>query len=1304
MKMESGGVGNSADEGTRNFSVPSDNMPYVNSVKLSGSTHVDIPNTNGATESYSVSEVKDQYGVKWTNPYFWWYGSTETSYSSGDGSTTGTYTINYNNGNDYTGEIKCRVFCNGTSSGDSWYFTKSITVHDYLRLDIDANGGSYAGTNPVYGHNNSCSNLSDGTVSLDKPTHTDKDFDGWTVSGGSVTSGSGNETYTFSNTNGSVTAKWKNHDFKKANGVQSHNNGTHSFKCTYCNTYGYNGVKYNASTGAGATSCSLGSSYTKVDANNHKRTCSVCSYVETTAHSWNTGSETTAPTCTNAGVKTYTCTKNGCGATKTEAISSLGHDWSTTADADHLKTAANCVSPAVYYKYCSRCDANHATETFTSGNKNPTNHASALSKTNAKAATCETAGNNDYWHCASCSKYFSNSSGTTETTVAAQTIPAKGHDYDGSFHVVDSSHHNYACSNNCGTYGTGSTKNATESCSNFASGWQTDSSQHWKTCTVCGNITTAKADHSYGSWSTDTATCTEGGSHYRDCSCGYRQTESTSSLGHIWNYSGAVFNWNGFACPNATVTCSRASGHTNTESTEVTNAVTTEPAYDAAGVKTYTAKFTKNSVDYTDTKTDSIPALQTLISLDDVKLEGVEGTKGKIALAPTKENDISFEIVGFKSSGDHTLYKSANMPATTDTLKLDGVRISKVSGETSKIEYKFTKMNFSTLPSFYALVKVTGTNLHKYADSEIYTYQKITLVPAKNIFFDDTVEAIRYSNSDWAESTGYGAWSRIKDDKSTATDATDSFGDITTSKSSAEDSVMYSFGDAHKVSVSNTLIEGNSGHWPKAQFTFTGSGFDVISVTDSNSGIFVVDVYRGTNTSGTRVKGKTVDNYYGYNYTQLYYNERTRKIVDSTGGGVELYVAKSDTPEENRIYNGTGTAFYTKDTEWAVTENGSSKIAFGWLKSAKSDVIYQVPCISLDLGAVDTYTVVIEPRFTDIFGHYNEDANGTKYYNLILDGIRIYNPADGNEDARDVYVTNNERYTSYELIKKKANDIGTTSIVIDGMTQLNQSDMASYNAGAPNNELYLMPNGTAAFDVNFTDLTDARIGLKAVNGSACSVTISNGSGTPRTVQITSATEQYYSIKDFLTSGSTSTITITNNGSGILSLTKLMKTSNTQSAVANGALSVGPKTAPRAMAAISMLNADIAIDEETVETASGEDGTVTITLQTGEDAETIVIRDAEGNVVEPDSIDFTIDETGVKNWMIVLTEESEGEFTYTLQAEYENGYTGETEPTTVTVTVSFPEPEDTSIGGRLDKIKGFFERLIEFIRRIINLFR
>ena len=792
---------------------------------------------------------------------------------------------------------------------------------------------------------------------------------------------------------------------------------------------------------------------------------------------------------------------------------------------------------------------------------------------------------------------------------------------------------------------------------------------------------------------------------------------------HSFDYSHATFNWSDYSCSNATVECGLEGGHSSNINTSVTSAVTTEPGYDAVGVKTYTAKFTKNSVEYTDTKAESVPALKTLIDLDDIALEDVQNS-GKIALAPSKESDINFEIVGFNSAGNHTLYKSGSVPSTTATLKLEGARVSTVSGDTSKIAYKFTKMDFTDLQSFYALVKVTGTQNHKYVDSEIYTWQKVTLVPAKNVFFDDTVEAITYTPSANANS-GYGLWSRIIDDGSTVTDTIDSFGDIRTAQQSTENSVMYSFGDAHKVSVSNTL----NNKWPKAQFTFTGSGFDLISVTDSNSGVFAVDVYRGADTSGTRVKGKVVDNYYGYTYTQLFYNQRTHKIVSSDdANGTVLYSALSTTPPESRIFAGIGTVFYTIDAQYAVKDDQNNPVvARGWLKSTSSDVMYQVPCISLDLGTVDTYTVVIEPRFTDMFGHYNEDANGAKYYNLILDGIRIYNPADGNNEALEMYAENGETYTSYELIREEASSV--SSIVIDGKTLLNKDEMNSYLVGAPKNELYLMPGGTAAFDVDFTDLTDARLGLKAENGSACSVTITkvedNESVTPLTPQpitISSATEKYVSLKSLLTSGSTTTITVTNSGSGILSLTKLMVTSNSpipsdEDEEGSGILSVSSSTAPKAFAAVRMLNADIAIDEETVETTSSEDGTVTITLQTGEDAQTVVVRDADGNIVDPDSIDFTIDETGVKNWTIVLTEESEGEFTYTLQAEYENGYTGNAEPTTVNVSVTFPtddpvteepttdEPADEdSTTGKLSKFKGFFLKLIEFIKKIINLFR
>ena len=60
----------------------------------------------------------------------------------------------------------------------------------------------------------------------------------------------------------------------------------------------------------------------KVDDDYHSRSCE-CGYFEKAEHSWNEGVVTTEPTCTERGVKTYTC--GDCGATKTEIVGANGH-------------------------------------------------------------------------------------------------------------------------------------------------------------------------------------------------------------------------------------------------------------------------------------------------------------------------------------------------------------------------------------------------------------------------------------------------------------------------------------------------------------------------------------------------------------------------------------------------------------------------------------------------------------------------------------------------------------------------------------------------------------------------------------------------------------------------------------------------------------------------------------------------------------------------------------------------------------------------------------------------------------------
>ena len=65
--------------------------------------------------------------------------------------------------------------------------------------------------------------------------------------------------------------------------------------------------------------------YTTTGASQHKRYCKWCSYEDTVSHTWNSGSITTAASCTTAGVKTFTCTP--CSQTRTESIAATGHNY-----------------------------------------------------------------------------------------------------------------------------------------------------------------------------------------------------------------------------------------------------------------------------------------------------------------------------------------------------------------------------------------------------------------------------------------------------------------------------------------------------------------------------------------------------------------------------------------------------------------------------------------------------------------------------------------------------------------------------------------------------------------------------------------------------------------------------------------------------------------------------------------------------------------------------------------------------------------------------------------------------------------
>ena len=134
-------------------------------------------------------------------------------------------------------------------------------------------------------------------------------------------------------------------------------------------------------------------------------TCSVCGYVytdnETPAigHAWTNACDTDC--------------NNGCGATRDKI-----HDYQWVVD-----TPPTADSVGIKHEECTICQEQR--------NKNtpidmlPCGH--GLTKVEAIAPTCTTAGNREYYTCSTCGKVYTDASGVIETTVTRCTIPAFGH-------------------------------------------------------------------------------------------------------------------------------------------------------------------------------------------------------------------------------------------------------------------------------------------------------------------------------------------------------------------------------------------------------------------------------------------------------------------------------------------------------------------------------------------------------------------------------------------------------------------------------------------------------------------------------------------------------------------------------------------------------------------------------------------------------------------------------------------------------------------------------------------------------------
>lgn len=377
------------------------------------------------------------------------------------------------------------------------------------------------------------------------------------------------------------------------------------------------------------------------------------------------------------------------------------------------------------------------------------------------------------------------------------------------------------------------------------------------------------------------------------------------------------------------------------------------------------------------------------------------------------------------------------------------VTVSFDATDTKKTErtgnYGVGKIDMTAQTVTYTLYKTLDakTPIPVYvSDGKNTLMQSVNIIPATSVYYEDSFATFTNANGTknvaQGDNAAKGIWTKVTDGttQTSVNQALEALGGTTNTKNvygydpAYAGSSKFSMGSATKVTVdANTA---NNGQWPTATFTFKGTGFDVISLTDNNSGAISVKVYSvGNDGTETQVKGTLVNNYYGYT---------------------------------------------CKDGKWTVTPTGDN------------NALYQIPVIKISGLDYGTYKVVITASYATF-----ADKTGDGQYNFWLDAIRVYNPM-GKDNA--TYEQDNEGYPQYiklrdSLVGETAT-AETGSVFIDGA---DKADIATYANYGPNNEVYLAKGQAISFTIpENTNIASIQIGAKAPNGNAAEMNV-NGTKT-----------------------------------------------------------------------------------------------------------------------------------------------------------------------------------------------------------------
>ena len=320
------------------------------------------------------------------------------------------------------------------------------------------------------------------------------------------------------------------------------------------------------------------------------------------------------------------------------------------------------------------------------------------------------------------------------------------------------------------------------------------------------------------------------------------------------------------------------------------------------------------------------------------------------------------------------------------------------------------------------------------ATVDTYYYANLTIIPATTVYYEDSFVTYSAEWSAVANNAPEQAQDRPGYNSNPQLDANNLYG----YDPIYDDELAFSMNGYHKVTVNEATDSRNP---PSASFTFKGTGFDVISKTDSTSGLMIVQV---ENSSGGLVKSLIVDTYYGYTYN-----------------------------------NGIWTAVPSEGTPG----------------------VWQVPVIKVSDLAYGEYTVTIKVIYNSSFNHTGSDSY-TVYLDAIriYDPAKGNETAEAayksDGEANPDFVRFRDFVFSRSGVQNGTEYTFTGAIFIDGMGEVTapaEGYSFNYLNPSPNNEIYLAPGQGVYFRLmTDKDPSNARfmIGTKLAFGDSGKLALS----------------------------------------------------------------------------------------------------------------------------------------------------------------------------------------------------------------------